>query len=218
MTDTAAGVTPTTPPTMPPAPRQQPHAQPQPAPTPAARFREGAGRLCLDFVRTLRYRHTADEKEELADSEALAAWVRQFGSAHELPASTPDHEQVLAARALREAVYELVTSTMAAGRVTDAARDRLNEAAQAPVPVPRLTASGDVVLVADAPVAATLSLVARDALDLVTSPELLARVRPCASPTCGALFLDHSRPGTRRWCSMDICGNRAKKAGLRARV
>jgi len=43
----------------------------------------------------------------------------------------------------------------------------------------------------------------------------VTRVRDCANPHCGVLFLDSSRPGTRRWCSMDTCGNRAKKDTLR---
>ncbi|GAA0262401.1 hypothetical protein GCM10009527_068010 [Actinomadura nitritigenes] len=58
---------------------------------------------------------------------------------------------------------------------------------------------------------------ARDALDLVTSPAL-GRVRACAGADCGALFLDTSRPGTRRWCSMNTCGNRAKKDTQRAKT
>ncbi|MCL9761259.1 CGNR zinc finger domain-containing protein [Frankia sp. AiPa1] len=37
----------------------------------------------------------------------------------------------------------------------------------------------------------------------------------CAGPDCRALFLDGSRPGRRRWCSMNTCGNKAKKAALR---
>ncbi len=36
------------------------------------------------------------------------------------------------------------------------------------------------------------------------------RVRPCANPDCVLWFLDTSRPGTRRWCSMAACGNRDK--------
>jgi predicted RNA-binding Zn ribbon-like protein len=217
MTDTAAVAAAQTPPPHPaPAEPVAPDAPAEPA-VPAARFREGAGRLCLDFIRTLRYRDNPGETEELADPEALAAWVRQFGAARDQDVPLPEAAQVEDARALREAVYALVTSAMAGGHVGDAARGRLNRSAAAPVPVPRLDASGTVAWVTDAPVASTLSLVARDALDLATSPALLARVRPCASPTCGALFLDHSRPGTRRWCSMDTCGNRAKKAGLRAR-
>ena len=42
----------------------------------------------------------------------------------------------------------------------------------------------------------------------VTSP---ARVRMCEAPDgCGWLFYDETRNGTRRWCSMKDCGNRAK--------
>jgi predicted RNA-binding Zn ribbon-like protein len=36
------------------------------------------------------------------------------------------------------------------------------------------------------------------------------RVRGCANPDCILWFLDTSRPGTRRWCSMASCGNRDK--------
>lgn len=46
-----------------------------------------------------------------------------------------------------------------------------------------------------------------DALDLLARG---ARVRKCASDRCGWLFLDTSKNHSRRWCSMDSCGNRAK--------
>lgn len=36
------------------------------------------------------------------------------------------------------------------------------------------------------------------------------RLRRCAHPACVLYFHDTSRGGTRRWCSMDGCGNRAK--------
>jgi predicted RNA-binding Zn ribbon-like protein len=38
----------------------------------------------------------------------------------------------------------------------------------------------------------------------------LERVRKCAAKDCGVLFLDVSKTGRRRWCSMSNCGNRAK--------
>jgi predicted RNA-binding Zn ribbon-like protein len=37
-----------------------------------------------------------------------------------------------------------------------------------------------------------------------------ARVRNCANPDCPFWFLDTTRSGTRRWCSMTACGNRLK--------
>lgn len=176
-------------------------------------FRQGAGRLCLDFLRTLRYRGTPDVEEELPTPAALAAWVRQFQTA----VTTPTSQQVNEAQALREAVHTMIQSarnTTGIAGCPDAARRRVNKAAAAAVPVPNLAPSGKLRWHSEDPTAATLSLIARDALDLATS-SAVAKVRDCATPSCGVLFLDNSRPGTRRWCSMDTCGNRAKKTTLR---
>ncbi|WP_381562412.1 CGNR zinc finger domain-containing protein [Streptomyces eurythermus] len=180
------------------------------------RFRQGSGRLCLDFARTLRLRGTAEAVEELPDTEALAAWVRQCGPC---PAGAGDVTPglVRAAQEVREAVHRLIVAARTGAAPDATTRTLVNEAAAHPVPVPALTASGRLAWHAADPVRATLALVARDALDLVTSPAV-GRVRDCAGTACGALFLDTSRPGTRRWCSMGTCGNRAKKAALRRRA
>jgi predicted RNA-binding Zn ribbon-like protein len=45
-----------------------------------------------------------------------------------------------------------------------------------------------------------------------------SRLRRCASPRCGAWFVDGSKGGRRRWCSMARCGNRAKAAAHRAKT
>lgn len=47
-----------------------------------------------------------------------------------------------------------------------------------------------------------------DALDLVR--ETPGRVRECAGESCPVLYLDTSRNRSRRWCSMEGCGARAK--------
>jgi predicted RNA-binding Zn ribbon-like protein len=182
--------------------------------TTTVRFRQGAGRLCLDFIRTLRRRGTPDETEELASPDALAAWLRQFG-----PLDVPAAESVAVteARALREAVHDLVDAARTGRAYAAESRATVNRAAARPTPVPALDDDGRPRWHADDPVAASLSLVARDALDLVTSPAA-ARLRACAGSRCGALFVDNSRPGTRRWCSMDTCGNQAKKTSLRERT
>ncbi len=54
-------------------------------------------------------------------------------------------------------------------------------------------------------------------LSLLTSPSL-ARVRHCASASCGWLFVDVSRNHSRRWCDMEDCGNRAKARRHYARL
>lgn len=42
-------------------------------------------------------------------------------------------------------------------------------------------------------------------------------IKKCESPTCTMLFVDKTRAHTRRWCSMALCGNRAKQAAHRER-
>jgi predicted RNA-binding Zn ribbon-like protein len=44
-----------------------------------------------------------------------------------------------------------------------------------------------------------------------------SRLRRCADPACTMVFHDTSKNGTRRWCSMAVCGNRDKVARYRAR-
>lgn len=43
-------------------------------------------------------------------------------------------------------------------------------------------------------------------------------VKACEGPACTLLFADHTRGRARRWCSMAICGNRAKQAAHRRRL
>jgi predicted RNA-binding Zn ribbon-like protein len=48
--------------------------------------------------------------------------------------------------------------------------------------------------------------------------EDFAHVKACEGPRCTLMFADHTRGHARRWCSMAICGNRAKVAAHRARL
>lgn len=50
---------------------------------------------------------------------------------------------------------------------------------------------------------------ARSAAELLTSEEL-KKVKSCPGEGCAYLFMDLSRNGKRRWCEMDVCGNRNK--------
>jgi len=46
----------------------------------------------------------------------------------------------------------------------------------------------------------------------------LSLVRKCESPSCALFFLDTSKNHRRRWCSMELCGNRNKVGAYRART
>jgi predicted RNA-binding Zn ribbon-like protein len=56
-----------------------------------------------------------------------------------------------------------------------------------------------------------------EALAHLVSTEDFTYVKTCEGAACTLLFADHTRGHTRRWCSMAMCGNRAKQAAHRHR-
>jgi predicted RNA-binding Zn ribbon-like protein len=58
------------------------------------------------------------------------------------------------------------------------------------------------------------SLIAEAAASLLAETDH-SRMRKCES--CVVHFLDTSKKGSRRWCSMNICGNRVKVATYQQR-
>jgi predicted RNA-binding Zn ribbon-like protein len=61
-----------------------------------------------------------------------------------------------------------------------------------------------------------LAVIARDAIITLTSHGA-GQVKTCDYPDCAGLFLDASRGANRRWCSMNTCGNKAKKTRMAQR-
>jgi predicted RNA-binding Zn ribbon-like protein len=57
-----------------------------------------------------------------------------------------------------------------------------------------------------------------EALARFVSSEDFTYVKACEGPTCTLLFVDQTRGRERRWCSMAVCGNRAKQAAHRHRL
>jgi predicted RNA-binding Zn ribbon-like protein len=67
-----------------------------------------------------------------------------------------------------------------------------------------------------APVEAALGPIALAAVRLFTEGDF-QRIRECSGHACGWLFYDRSKNNRRRWCEMEVCGNRAKQRRLAAR-
>ncbi len=57
-----------------------------------------------------------------------------------------------------------------------------------------------------------------EAMARLVCTEDFTHVKSCEGPTCTLLFADHTRGHARRWCSMALCGNRAKQAAHRQRL
>jgi predicted RNA-binding Zn ribbon-like protein len=59
--------------------------------------------------------------------------------------------------------------------------------------------------------------IARSLAELVCTEDF-TYVKACEGPDCTLLYVDHTRGRARRWCSMAVCGNRAKQAAHRQRA
>jgi predicted RNA-binding Zn ribbon-like protein len=66
------------------------------------------------------------------------------------------------------------------------------------------------------PIEAILGPIALSALGLLSQADL-SRVKQCPGEACGWLFFDRTKNRSRRWCEMEVCGNRAKQRRLRHR-
>jgi predicted RNA-binding Zn ribbon-like protein len=125
--------------------------------------------------------------------------------------------ELAAAKTLRQAIWDAAHAQAARHRLPAGAVAIINRAAAAAPLVPELVADGTTAGWAT-PVRATqaLSTLAREMIELLSGP-LSGRIRECASDDCPLVFVDTSRPGARRWCAMERCGNRHKLRALRAR-
>jgi predicted RNA-binding Zn ribbon-like protein len=176
-------------------------------------FRFRSGRLCLDFIATVGDRdHMAFDRWN--DTQDLGRWCVEAGL---IPKAGPvSDDQIAAARRLRETLYRLMMAALARTTPDPADLAFVNSEARKAAFVPQLTAIGEPhAWTSEKPYEAVLATVARDAIDLLSGD--LVRLRKCADTQCSILFLDTSRPGKRRWCSMDGCGNKVKKAAYRKR-
>jgi predicted RNA-binding Zn ribbon-like protein len=176
-------------------------------------FRFVSGHCALDFVATFgdRYGIGVERLREPAD---LDRWLRAAGISASTPASLKDLGD---ARQLREAMYRLARTTLYNESVNIADLDALNAWARTPRLAPQLDRRLRCKWVASQPIRGALSLIACQAVELLTGPERQL-IRECAAaPACSLLYLDRSRGRRRRWCQMERCGSRAKMAEYRKR-
>jgi predicted RNA-binding Zn ribbon-like protein len=169
-----------------------------------------SGNLALDFAGTVFHRRTETE-DLLRTPQLLGEWSVAAGLVDSPPeVSAAEFGRALA---LREAVYRLALAPAAGGQRSRGDIDLVNAAAAAAPVTAVLTESG---LERAGTAGAVVATIARAAIALLGGPDA-PRIRECEDPPCTRLFVDTSRAGSRRWCEMSGCGNRAKVAGFRAR-
>jgi predicted RNA-binding Zn ribbon-like protein len=191
------------------------------------------GRLCLDFVNTVRARMSGgsgrgrDYRDRVAGErvtsyDALAAWSELTGTLTRRESARLTREasaRPAAAAAVlrrsivvREAMYRIFKSTIEGWPPRAEDLEALNREIQVARSHERLIAAPRFEWTWDSTQPAldhVLWPVVRSAADLLTSPDL-ERLGQCPGEECGWLFLDTSRSGRRQWCDMADCGTVAK--------
>ena len=181
-----------------------------------------AGALCLDFANTLYGHGKTPLHEYLVSYRDLALWSQHAGIFDQATADAllrkaerfPNEALVVFHRAiaLRETLFRFFDAI--ANHTSPANSDlaALNSARLAAISHSRVdrTEKGFALNWDDSTALdQMLWPIALSAVDLMTS-DTLQHVRECSGDLCDWLFVDTSRNHMRRWCSMSVCGNRAK--------
>jgi predicted RNA-binding Zn ribbon-like protein len=176
------------------------------------------GHVCVDFVNTVDWRDDPDRtRDRLETPDAFRCWARQAGllDARNTEVSQGMAEQRAFGRAcrLREHLHSILVALIEGGRPSAADLDPVALEVARAVRHRRLATEGKWLRWEWRPELSDLNRVlatlANAAAELLTSQQL-PEVKRCAGHGCGWLFLDTSKNHSRRWCDMQICGNRAK--------
>lgn len=194
---------------------------------PALSIADAAGLDFLNSVATL----TDEEFDWIADGEGLVDWLAQAGLVSPDTAASlneralPGELDKVAeqARDLREWFRAFVRRHMGKSLRPDAVKElgTLNKLLERNEGYSQIRSEGGKLELAvtrrwRSP--ETLLLPVGEMLAKFVCDEDFANVKACEGHRCTLLFADHTRRRARRWCSMGVCGNRAKQAAHRERV
>ncbi|WP_433471694.1 CGNR zinc finger domain-containing protein [Spirillospora sp. CA-142024] len=168
--------------------------------------------LATSFTGTLTERH-GNAVERIPTPQRLVDWLAVYG----LAVDSCTTAQLELAWELRESIHAAATAAAIQGALPTSAiqiiNDRSIQGRAAAILTPeknrqwRLSSAS---CIEDA-----LSVIAADAISIIAG-ERDGKLALCASPTCQAAFFDTSQSRTRKWCDMNTCGNRQKKARFNA--
>ena len=196
----------------------------------ADEFQLVAGHLALDFANTLDYRYDPDQLIDLLPSyERFLAFCRQSGlitaaqMRNLLDGLSECDSQSLLKEVIefREVLYFLILSAVHDRSPSESHLRALNRFLSEARVVDEVVwnkrrfvrSSRDLTERPDGP----LRQIVDATVILMTSSDIY-NVRECSEKTCRWFFLDRSKNHSRRWCDMQLCGNRSKARRFYART
>ena len=166
--------------------------------------------LAQDLANTVDIERGADSLETRAD-------LSHFAASHDLQGlkfSGSDVRRIRAFRSILRAVFLAHAGQKVAGSRIRQANAALSTASLQL----RVDETGDVQLVPHATLDGAAAVTAHVAAGIARSIDdgSWYRLKACASDECRWVYFDRSRSGASRWCTMKICGSRAKMRRYRA--
>ena len=172
------------------------------------------GRLCLDFAQTGDM-GWGSKYERLTSSAELQRWL-SLSPLH-LPKVRITAKDLDHARLLRSAIWRIAVALLEPA-IPHARDVRLvNAIACEPGLVRKLDSASRLSRWHCPTVAAALATIAQDAVVLLGDPQQQGRIHHCENSRCRVIFYDDSRPGRRRWCAPNRCGDRMRARAYRER-
>ncbi|WP_327657078.1 CGNR zinc finger domain-containing protein [Streptomyces sp. NBC_00483] len=168
--------------------------------------------LATSFTGTLSERQ-GSAVERIPVPQRLIDWLAVYG----LAVDSCSLAELDLARELREAVHAAATAAAVQDPLPASAVQVINDRSAQGRAAAVLTPEGERrwQLGPESRVEDALSVIAADAIGVIAG-ERDGKLALCASPTCQAAFFDTSQSRTRKWCDMNTCGNRQKKARFHA--
>jgi predicted RNA-binding Zn ribbon-like protein len=164
--------------------------------------------LATSFTGTLSERY-GQAIERIPTPQRLVDWLAVNG----LAVDSCTTAQLEVARELRESIHAAATAAATRDALPAPAvrviNDRSVQSRAAAILTPernRRWQLSPASCVEDA-----LGVIAADAISIIAG-ERDGKLALCASPACQAAFFDTSQSRSRKWCDMNTCGNRQKKA------
>jgi len=205
------------------------HAE-HPAPSRAGNLTLLGGTLAFDFANTSSGRGWPSHQEHLRAATDLVDWAAHVkllspadaGWLRRMLAADSSLADLLLRQALstREDIHAICRDIADGGAVPALRLDSLARAHAANLAHARLVEeNGRYVWSWEPrqwPVEALLGPIVLSALTTLTQGDL-ARLKRCQNEKCGWVFFDTTKNRSRRWCEMEICGNRAKQKRFAAR-
>ncbi len=180
------------------------------------------GALCIDFINTVKDRVSNPMMDYLSDFADLLYWAKrleiidvrsykellQHATRHPNQASAFFKETI----AFRELLYQVLHTTVKTGKATPALLDGYNRVLADYFSCKKIEQLNSELVsgwhFGKGSFKHILAGIVDDSYELLLSADLLEKVKEC--PKCHWLFLDTTKNGKRRWCTMKTCGASVK--------